>query len=273
MSPPDTAVLDPELQALGETVRAARPRPRATWARALDERAAAGFPRRRRRLALPSLPRLTVLLPAMGAVACLIAVLAVALPLLGGGRSDSVEVQSGSAKSGELALPKQAASSAGAPDAMTQEPAPLPTPPRENEAPTERNRKVERAATLALAAGGGDLDEVADGVIRATDGAGGFVASSSVDAGGDGGTARFDLRVPTDRLDATLATLSKLAHVRSRTQPPDDVPGAVVGARGRLTDAQAQRRALLRALGRARTGTQAAAIRSRLRLARQEIAG
>ena len=125
---------------------------------------------------------------------------------------------------------------------------------------------------LDLATSARDLDRVADGVVRATDASGGFVASSQVDAVATGGTARFDLRVPTDRLDATLAALSRLGHVRSRSQSTDDVTGAVVSARERLSDAQAERRALLRALGRARTSTQAEAIRARLRLARTEIA-
>jgi hypothetical protein len=133
-------------------------------------------------------------------------------------------------------------------------------------------RKVERSALLDLATGAGDLDRVADGVVRATDASGGFVASSQVDAGATGGTAHFDLRVPTDRLDATLAVLSRLGHVRSRSQSTDDVTGAVVSARERLSDAKAERRALLRALGRASTSTQAEAIRARLRLARTEIA-
>jgi hypothetical protein len=282
MSPPDTAVLDPELEALGEAVRAARPRPRVTWAKELDARAAASFPRRRSRLTLPSLPRPTLLIPALGAAVCVLVALAVTLPLLGGERKDDVAPLSAASRP-ETQQKDAAAGRAGdaagtsAPDATAQEPVPTPlpapTPPRQNEAPGERDRKVERSATLALAANGGDLDEVSDGVIHATDSAGGFVASSQVDASGNGGSARFDLRVPTARLDTTLAALSKLAHVRSRTQTSDDVTGSVVTARERLTDAQAQRRALLRALGRARTGTQAEAIRARLRLARQEIAG
>jgi len=147
---------------------------------------------------------------------------------------------------------------------------PTPTTPRgESLVP---QRKVERSALLDLATGAGNLDRVADGVVRATDASGGFVASSQVDAGATGGTAHFDLRVPTDRLDATLAVLSRLGHVRSRSQSTDDVTGAVVSARERLSDAKAERRALLRALGRARTSTQAEAIRARLRLARTEIA-
>src|ERR671911_326512 len=47
MTAPDT--LPPELAELGELLREAPPRPDPAWARRLDSRAAAGFPRPRRR--------------------------------------------------------------------------------------------------------------------------------------------------------------------------------------------------------------------------------
>jgi uncharacterized protein DUF4349 len=187
-------------------------------------------------------------------VACLVAAVFIALPLLRSpGREEPTTTTKGTVESA-APLSKAGPAAAG------------------GEAPGVRQRKVERAATLALATGAGDLDDVADGVVRATDEADGFVASSQVDSTGNGGTARFDLRVPSARLDATVAALSKLAHVRTRTESTEDVTGAVVSARERLADAEAQRRALLRALGRAHGGTQAEAIRARLRLVRGEIA-
>src|SRR4051794_7437588 len=90
MSPPDAHALDSELQALGEAVRAARPRPRAVWAEDLDDRVAAGFPRPHRKRRRLSLPRPTLLIPALGAVACLLIAVAVAVPLVSGdGHEDS----------------------------------------------------------------------------------------------------------------------------------------------------------------------------------------
>jgi len=241
----------PESAELARLVRDARPRPREAFTAALDARVAAGFPReKKQRRRLPSLPRPRVLYPALGLAATAIVALVLATSLLGGGAGTGTPS-----------------------DIRPADPAlvePTPTTPRgESLVP---QRKVERSALLDLATGAGDLDRVADGVVRATDASGGFVASSQVDAGATGGTAHFDLRVPTDRLDATLAVLSRLGHVRSRSQSTDDVTGAVVSARERLSDAKAERRALLRALGRARTSTQAEAIRARLRLARTEIA-
>ena len=241
----------PESAELGRLVRDARPRPREAFTAALDARVAAGFPReKKQRRRLPSLPRPRVLYPALGLAATAIVALVLATSLLGSG------VGTGTPSDIRPA------------DHALVEPTPT-TPQGESVVP---QRKVERSALLDLATGAGDLDRVADGVVRATDASGGFVASSQVDAGATGGTAHFDLRVPTDRLDATLAVLSRLGHVRSRSQSTDDVTGAVVSARERLSDAKAERRALLRALGRARTSTQAEAIRARLRLARTEIA-
>ena len=241
----------PESAELARLVRDARPRPREAFTAALDARVAAGFPReKKQRRRLPSLPRPRVLYPALGLAATAIVALVLATSLLGSG--------AGTATPSDIRPA----------DHALVEPAPT-TPRGESVVP---QRKVERSALLDLATGAGDLDRVADGVVRATDASGGFVASSQVDAGATGGTAHFDLRVPTDRLDATLAVLSRLGHVRSRSQSTDDVTGAVVSARERLSDAKAERRALLRALGRARTSTQAEAIRARLRLARTEIA-
>ena len=241
----------PESAELARLVRDARPRPREAFTAALDARVAAGFPReKKQRRRLPSLPRPRVLYPALGLAATAIVALVLATSLLGSGAGTGTPSD---IRPADHALVE-----------------PTPTTPRgESVVP---QRKVERSALLDLATGAGDLDRVADGVVRATDASGGFVASSQVDAGATGGTAHFDLRVPTDRLDATLAVLSLLGHVRSRSQSTDDVTGAVVSARERLSDAKAERRALLRALGRARTSTQAEAIRARLRLARTEIA-
>ena len=241
----------PESAELARLVRDACPRPREAFTAALDARVAAGFPReKKQRRRLPSLPRPRVLYPALGLAATAIVALVLATSLLGSG--------SGTGTPSDIRPA----------DHALVEPTPT-TPQGESVVP---QRKVERSALLDLATGAGNLDRVADGVVRATDASGGFVASSQVDAGATGGTAHFDLRVPTDRLDATLAVLSRLGHVRSRSQSTDDVTGAVVSARERLSDAKAERRALLRALGRARTSTQAEAIRARLRLARTEIA-
>ena len=96
--------------------------------------------------------------------------------------------------------------------------------------------------------------------------------TSSVSSG-DSGTAarRSRCASPTRRLDDALARLSKLAHVRSRTQNSQDVTGALVSAQ-RLDAALAERKGLLRQLARADTPNETASIRERLRLVQSEIA-
>jgi hypothetical protein len=106
-------------------------------------------------------------------------------------------------------------------------------------------------------------------VIRVTDSVHGFVARSSVTSGQE---ATFELRIPSAQLPRALSDLSRLAHVRERTQATEDITSVVVSARDRLDNARAERRGLLRRLARADTDVQAAALRARLRVVSRQIA-
>ena len=114
-----------------------------------------------------------------------------------------------------------------------------------------RQRRVERSTRLELTTT--DVQAASDGVVRATQAAGGFVQSSQVATGDGHSTASFVLRVPTSRLDDALARLSRLGHVRSLQQSADDITNAYNGASARLAEARAERRGLLRALAKATT--------------------
>ena len=105
-------------------------------------------------------------------------------------------------------------------------------------------------------------------MIRVTDRHGGFVLRSSVSAGdkSDAGASLF-LRIPSAQLQAAIADLSELAHVRARTQSARDVTAQFSSPRRRLADALAERRGLLRQLARAVTPNETAAVRARLRAA------
>jgi hypothetical protein len=147
---------------------------------------------------------------------------------------------------------------------------PLPSPP--GVAPRVRERQVERAASLTLAAPRDRIEETADEAIRVTDRHGGFVLSSSVSSGdGAQAGAALDLRVPSERVQRALADLSELAHVRARTQDARDITASFTSPRRRLADALAERRGLLRQLARADTPNETAAIRARLRAANRRI--
>jgi hypothetical protein len=175
------------------------------------------------------------------------------------------------------AAPQSAAtdeSSAGDPVTPLQSPpAPVPNATGSPRSDGRQARLVERSALLALAARPAELETVADGVVRVTDRSGGFVASSAVRADAEsGGSASFELRVPTTRLARVLADLSRLAHVRERTQATEDITAQGVSAAERLADARRERASLLRQLDRAATLEQTRAIRARLRTVSRQIA-
>ncbi|MEA2380823.1 MAG: hypothetical protein QOH72_794 [Solirubrobacteraceae bacterium] len=251
---------DAELAALVRDVRAEAP----VFDRAaLDARVAAGFAserpaRRRPRARL----RPRVLVPALGAVAAALLALVFVVGARdgndGASRPAAVERSGGgsSAASGSAAPKTSAAPGVAAAPPVAAPPAvaaPAPAPAR----------RVERTVSLSLRATPDRFDAVTDGVVRATQRFGGFVAESELLRGGTGGTATFALRIPAARLDAAVADLSRLAHVRSIQQSTADLTGATDGTGARLRDARTQRRALVAALATA-SGARAARLRARL---------
>jgi len=255
-----------------------------------------GFPRERRprsvpfrvRPHLPSRPRLTKLrrppLSVLGGVASvLVAIAVVALLSVGngdgpastqGGGSGAPNAPAGSAdklttgESPAASRPK-ALESPVAPDIS-----PTPTPGPSGFAPGERQRRIERAASLTLAAPADRLDRVADGITRLTERYEGFVLRSSLSTGDEGTTGGdFELRIPADRLQAAIADLARLADVRARTQNGQDVTPRFVSAQEHLQGARAERRSLLRRLERAPNDAAAESIRRRLDLNAGEIRG
>lgn len=134
-------------------------------------------------------------------------------------------------------------------------------------------RAVESDASLALVAPGGRVQEVADEAIAATDRLGGVVESSNVTVADQGGSqATLALDVPSGALDRTLAAISGLAHVSSRSQDTQDITDPTNAARERLAESRDERTALLRQLGTANTPNQVASIRGQLGLIDGRIA-
>ena len=146
------------------------------------------------------------------------------------------------------------------------------TPTAPAPAASQQDRKVQRAADLTLTPKPDDVQKTADGVVRETQAAGGYVQRSDIATRDGGGEATFTLRIPSARLDDTLARLSKLAHVGALSQSASDITSAVVSAADQLADARAERAALLRALGKATTDRQIASLKARLADNRSEIA-
>jgi hypothetical protein len=280
---------DPDLALLVADVAAARPEPDAAFLASLDARVRAGFPRedappRRGAAATPWYRKLLgarVVIPAAGTT---LAAGLVVLLLINVDKGNDVvndSASSGSSASVTSApAPSDAAgeSAPAAKDAVVPQSSPFsskPTAPSSVAPPkdsTASARKVERGAELTLTPAAADVQDTADGVVRETQAAGGYVLQSSIQTRDDGGTATFALRIPSARLDETLARLSKLAHVGALNQSATDITAQTASAAELLSDARDERNALLRALGRATTDRQIASLRARLRDNRSEIA-
>jgi hypothetical protein len=256
-----------DLRHLALAVQAERPVPPETFTAELDARAATGFrePPQRARA-----PRRLVPVALGGCAAAFIAAVAAVVvltgPLSSGGGNGHLTSREG---------PASTAARPGTPAGGAREqkaaPALSPSPPASGIAPRVRARKVERAASIALAAPDGEIEDVADGVIHTADRYGGFVLHSSVTSGEEAPGATIDMRVPSSSLDEAVADLSKLAHVRSRSQRALDITTRFTRPRRQLADATAERRALLTELARADTPNETASVRARLKLVDDRI--
>jgi len=294
----------PDLTELGElalTLRDERPRPSESFGRSLDERMERGFSEedpRSTRATRSGRRWWSVLLsaPAIGSATAVLFVAAIVIVApsgddetggSAGSMSAAQEASGGAAAGGGGGAAESARSSASdsaggaaaaAPQAATDSAEPLPpdsvppVPARGSPGSDRRNvRKVERSASLTLAARPRDIDTVSARIQEETRRQGGFVVSSKVSASPGGGEGYFQLRIPTRNLDAAMAALSRLANVRERAQSQQDITAEVVSARSRLKDARTERKSLLRQLGEADTPTETESIRRRLDIVAREI--
>jgi hypothetical protein len=227
-----------ELQELALALRADSPEATPEFARELDRRMAAGFGKPRRRLSLPSF-----WMPVFAGAAALILVAVVAISSLGGSErtGDSASVSGRSATGG-------AASSSAPPSG-----APL----------FAGGRRVERSVELTIGAPPDKLQAAADGIGTVAESHRGFVLSSHVNTGVDGSGGTFTLRVPQRELQATIADISKLGHLRARSESGQDMTAPYNAVQNKLGNALLERRTLKLRLGHAK-GAKADAIRARL---------
>ena len=281
-----------ELEALVVDIRATAPQMSPGFAARLEHEVEEGFPASQEQPARrPS--RRWVLIPAAGTLAAVLVALVVVLGQSGSDDSapgiantlqeraaeDSAETSGRASKPASPSAATESAPSGGGASA-TADPARPPAlsapPPRTPAPPVTKSgqpRRVQRNADLVLRVPTAKLESTADGVNRTADRFGGIVAASTVNVDDSTrGEASFDLRIPTERLDDALAALSKLGHVAERRQSLVDITGSFESAQDRLSDARAERRGLLRALGRASTKAQIDSLRARLRTVRSQIA-
>jgi len=286
---PPTGELEAELAALVREVREETPSMPLALRERLDRSVADGFAARRRRVRMPKLT-LGRMLPVLGGLAAVLLAVVVATGQLGGSESDSMQsdvsalrpeamtdATAGSSSDGDAI-----ASDSGAASATTALPESAKVPPSGQKtlspAPSgttqslAQPRKVERAVDLSLRVGPGKLQDASDGVVRVTQGVGGYVQDSQVSAQGSTGSADFTLRVPTAKLDEAIAKLSKLGHVSTLNQSSKDITASFTSVGEKLSDARAERKALVSALGKAQTSGEIASLRERIRANRSELA-
>lgn len=266
---------DPELGGLHDLVlalRAATPDPDAEFAELMRARAKAGFPPRngslRTWIARLNRPNVRAFVPAVGFAGMLLVALAVAviaLPSGGGGGGDDAGSSGASVRSRAL----ESGGGSAADSAV------VPPSPGSGGGfvPGRSDRRIERSVELELSAPVDRMERLAERVTAVTNRYGGFVLSSSLSTGHDGGGGDFDLRIPATRLRPALRDLSELATVTSQSQSGRDVTREHVTAQDRLRSARAERASLLRRLEEADTDAAAEGLRRRLDLVAIEIRG
>lgn len=248
-----------ELAELALLLRDEKPEPAPAWATHLDRRVEAGFPARPKER--KTLVWLRNVAPAFGLAATVVLVIVGAVALPGGddsGEGGGGSTAAESASGGEAAEPMRS----GGPDINV---------PQLDSARSDgrANRAQQRSASLTLAVPRREIDLAANEVGEVTSELGGFVASSSVSSNGGG---HLQLRVPSDRLDDAIRRLSDIGRVRELSRRSVDITSNVVSARDRLSDARAERKALLAQLATATTVNETESIRERLDIVAREIA-
>ncbi|HEX4436792.1 MAG TPA: DUF4349 domain-containing protein [Solirubrobacteraceae bacterium] len=134
-------------------------------------------------------------------------------------------------------------------------------------------RLQQRGASVTLATSLGGVQSAAEAVMRLAVADGGFVESSQVQQRSQGTSeASLALSLPSAKLSAAIAALGRIAPVREVSQESQDITSSYDSAKRRLADAEAVRRALLRALSAAGTESKIDSLREQLAANREVIA-
>jgi Domain of unknown function (DUF4349) len=284
--------------ALAET----RPAPSEDFARKLDKRVAAGFPRRSRPRDTPlSLLRDHLLVSGPGRLlfaggGVVLVTIAVATVILAGvseteqssrgGLLNDVSKFSESSESAPQPARRESparaghapagANTSGASESMEAEgshtqygPALSPTFEPKSIAGSaaatagRAHRDIERSAEIGLLADPADVADDSAAVFDAVHDAHGIVLHSTTTSGKRAG-ADFDLLIPSARLGDALAAFSAIDEVGSRHEATEDITAPTVSANEKLRDSRARIDGLLAQLSAAETETEMAAIEAEL---------
>jgi hypothetical protein len=285
------------------TLDSLRHEPSPTFAAELDERAAAGFPRRPGS-ATSSLGRLIHRLRAMrplqlalagGATA--LASIAIATVVVAGNGSgtspssssssggnvlgyfqpfDEGAVESSASESAESEAPPTKPSASAAEESTSSAAGGAEAAPDRATGPyasDAKHRHVERAAEMVLGTEPGEVGGAAGKVLETVHQYDGIVLNSSVRGGSDGDAgARFDLLIPSAKLSDALAAFSGIAEVRSRHEASNDITAPTNTIGEGLQDSHARIDALLNQLADSETEAEREAAEAQLRAERRHAA-
>jgi len=266
----------PRDEQLAADLRALRPAPRPEFTAELDERAAAGFPRRSHWPQLSwRLPSLRVLIPAGGVAVIAIAfVTALSVSNDSGSSSESSGVLNMTPPADSSSEPEHAAEAPPAPSAASAGAAEVEAQPFSREVkPGIHKRAVERSAELVLGAAPADVADDSAEVFEAVHAHDGIVMRSSTREGEPGvAGARFELLIPSAKLGDALAALSAIDEVRSRHEATDDITAPTVQTGELLQDSKARIDSLLAQLEAAETESEREAVEAELAAERRHRA-
>jgi hypothetical protein len=283
---------------LAADLRALRPTPRPEFAAELDQRAAAGFPRRSHWRWTPferlrAVPPRKLLIPAGGVAILAIAVTTTLVAMKdtqpqmrlsidrgavhhSGSRHHSCCLFQRSVFAPHGAGPKAVTEEAG--DTITHSSsasaagAAAEVESLGQDASTRvRNRAVERNAELILGAAPADVADDSSKVFEAIHAHNGIVMRSSTREGKPGeAAARFELLIPSAKLGDALAALSAIDEVRSRHEATDDITAPTVAIGELLQDSKARIDSLLAQLDSAETESEREAVEIELAQERRQ---
>ena len=190
-----------------------------------------------------------------------------------GALSPSARGQQAAASSSPSSTPAPSATSKGSSASAPAQASPSIAAPSANGVFSAPGRVQQLAASVTLGSTPQNLQATSDRVAQLTVRDGGYVQSSNVQVQQQGvSEATLALRLPSARLAAALAAIGRLAPVRAENQSLQDITGAYNAAHRQLSDAEAEQRALLRALAAASTEGQIDSLHARLAASRSAIA-
>jgi hypothetical protein len=274
---------------LAAALRSLRPEPSPAFAAELDQRLAAGFPRRSPQAARNPFARFLawlrsgshwrLLIPAGGIA---VAAIAVATVVLAGSRSQ-LHVDTGtsgvSGPSSEAPTAGSAAQAAPSKQHAATK-AGIPTVGEnslngtfESSAAGTAHRDVERAADIVIGTKPGEVGEASSKVFEAVHAYHGIVLNSSTQNGsGAHAEASFELLIPSGKVGDAMAAFSRIGEVVNRHEATTDITAPTVGASERLQDSEARIEGLLAQLSEATTESEREVVEAEIDSERQHAA-